>query len=419
MNFDLFNLNVALKKALQEANYVSPTPVQQQAIPLLLEGKDVLAFAQTGTGKTAAFLLPILQLLSIENASDAPRALILTPTRELALQVNQVIERLVKELSVRHLAVFGGTPIEEQIELIKNGIDILVATPGRLLDLVNREVLSLESIRFFVLDEADRMLDMGFQEDLDTLVSKLPTERQSMLFSATLPPQIRELAHLILRNPVEVHTETPALRNELVTQQVFHLEKNNKPLLLMDFLRKQGSEAAIIFTKTRQTADRLDQILRENGFQSDRLHSDRSQKAREEILDAFHNRRLQFLVTTDIAARGIDVPHLSMVFNYELPQQAESYVHRIGRTGRAGKTGTAITFCSPEELGMLTEIRKLIRFNIPVTENHTYATVSLRKALIEAQAILQGKAKEKKKYHGNKANGDYFRRQKREQRKNK
>ncbi|MEG1615579.1 MAG: DEAD/DEAH box helicase [Bacteroidales bacterium] len=417
MNFEKLNLIEPLVEALHKENIVVPTPIQQAAIPVLLEGKDILAFSQTGTGKTAAFLLPILQQLSLSDPLQGIKALVLAPTRELAAQIDKNLTSYGNLLNITHLTVYGGIPIEEQLEVLQNVPDILIATPGRLLDLLNRDALTLNQISHFVLDEADRMLDMGFQEDLDQLLTLLPERRQSMLFSATLPPQIRSLADKLLKNPVEIKTEISCQANEQVEQRVYHIERANKSLLMIDLLRKLDDKPAIIFTKTRNSADKLHLVLKEAGFDADRIHSDRSQKAREEILTSFRNKELQFLIATDIAARGIDIPHLEHVFNYELPQCAESYVHRIGRTGRAGKEGFAITLCEPEELAMLIEIRKLIRFNIPVVENHTYATVSLKKAMMLAEDILKGKAVEKKKYHGSKANGDYFRRQKREQRK--
>ena len=418
MTFDSFKLIHPLLKALEKGNFLTPTPIQEMAIPVLMEGKDLMAFAQTGTGKTAAFLLPLLQKV-YKNNRNGIKALILTPTRELAQQTGEAIYLLGKYMDVAHAVIYGGVPHDEQIEMFRGQVDIVVATPGRLLDLLGRNALKLDQVNTFVLDEADRMLDMGFIEDVQRILSTLPPKRQSMLFSATMSPTIAGLADVMLSEPERVFAAPTASASELIEQKVYYIEKQNKPSLLIDFLRKEEVKTAIVFTKTRKSADALHIRLQEAGFSSDRLHSDRSQHARDTILMAFRNGELPILVATDIAARGIDVAHLTHVFNYELPQEAETYIHRVGRTGRAGKEGIAITLCEPDDKAMLGDIQKLMRKCIPVVENHTYATLALKQALEVADLKIAGKAVAKKGYKGSKANGDYFRRQKMAQRKGK
>lgn len=417
MTFDSFKLIHPLLKALEKGNFQTPTSIQELALPVLLEGKDLLGFAQTGTGKTAAFLLPVLQKV-YKSKHKRVKALILTPTRELAQQTGEALYLLGRYLEVSHAVIYGGVPHEEQIENLKGQIDIIIATPGRLLDLMGRGAVDLSGVEAFVLDEADRMLDMGFIDDIRQIIGQLPSGRQSMLFSATMPVLISALADSVLKDPVTVSAAPSSSASDLIDQKVYFIEKQNKSLLLIDFLRKEEVVSAIVFTKTRKSADALHARLQEAGLCSDRLHSERSQHARDTILNAFRNAALPVLIATDIAARGIDVSHLTHVFNYELPQAAETYIHRVGRTGRAGKEGIAITLCDPEEKAMLGEIQKLMRKCIPVVENHTYATLSLKKALAGADEKMAQKTA-KKPYMGSKANGDYFRRQKRAQRKGK
>lgn len=416
MNFEQLSLIQPILQALSLMGHTTPTLIQEKTIPATLSGSDVIGYAQTGTGKTGAFLLPILQLL---EESIGRKALILAPTRELAAQIGEQVRNYSQFLTTISLTVYGGTPIEQQIEQLKKGVDLLIATPGRLLDLTKRGAIDLAQYHYFVLDEADRMLDLGFQVDLNRIIDALPDQRQSMLFSATMPQPIEALCTRLLKDPVTIRVSNENSANQSIEQLVYHVEQENKPALLKEFLHKSEVEYALVFTKTRGAADKLHALLEEAGFKSDRLHSDRAQMARDRILNQFRNKELPILIATDIAARGIDIEHITHVFNYELPQEAQSYVHRIGRTGRAGRSGKAITLCTPQELPMLTEIRKLTRYNIPVKENHTFATLSLKKSLTQATDLMQGKAKEKKSYQGSKANGDYFRRKKIDQKKGK
>lgn len=414
MTFKSFNLIRPLLEALEQEKHHTPTPVQQNSLPSLLEGRDLLGFAQTGTGKTAAFLLPILNRIGTTSyRAPHPSVLILVPTRELARQIGEAVKQYGSFMKINHVVIYGGVPVEEQQEQMSQQVDIVVATPGRLLDLMERNIFISSDICQLVLDEADQMLDLGFSEDLQRIVSALPEDHQSMLFSATMPEGVVKLAEEILKDPVKVNVSPVSSTTELIEQKVYYIERENKRLLLMDFLRKAEVESAIVFTKTRKSADLLNAYLQEAGFTTDRLHSERSQHARETIITAFRNKELPVLIATDIAARGIDISHITHVFNYELPQASETYVHRVGRTGRAGKEGLAITLCDPDEVPMLTEIQKLTRRCIPVVENHTYATLSLKKALLAADDKMKQKAAEKKSYRGSKANGDFFRRQKR------
>ncbi|MGL4292828.1 MAG: DEAD/DEAH box helicase [Bacteroidales bacterium] len=413
MTFEDFQLHPSLLKSLVENKFNSPTPVQAQTLPPALAGKDILGIAQTGTGKTAAYLVPVIQrLYSHKEEGMCEKALILVPTRELVQQVGEMFDKITGDTKLRMQLIYGGVPVEEQIEALASDPDVLIATPGRLLDLLRRKAFSLDSVHFFILDEADRMLDLGFAEDLKTIVSGLPSQRQSMLFSATMLPDVAALAQNLLSEPETISVVPESMDTSLIQQKVYYIEKQNKANLLIDFLRKPEVKSAIVFTKTRKGADMLHIALQDVGIESDRLHSDRSQHARDTILQAVRDQKLPVLIATDIAARGIDVAHLTHVFNFELPQAAETYIHRIGRTGRAGKDGVAISFCEPEEKAMLGEIQKLMKQTIPVVENHTYATLSLKKALLGADEKIAGKAAKKKSYMGSKANGDYFRRQK-------
>ena len=409
MSFGDFALDGALLGVLKEKGFETPTDIQKAVIPLAIEGRDILAIAQTGTGKTGAFMIPILHRLSKSN--EQVKALILVPTRELAQQVSQVFDELTPNTSTSCSIIYGGVPIEEQIEKLQNRVDLIVATPGRLVDLINRNEINLSSIEMFVLDEADRMLDMGFTEDITFIRSKLPTAVNTMLFSATMPAEVKTLSETILKDPFIEEVSKVSTITELIEQKVYYVEKFNKNNLLVEFLRKKEVESAIVFTKTRKSADALNEYLQEMGFVCDRIHSDRSQHARDTALESFRIAELPILIATDIAARGIDISHITHVFNFELPQEPETYIHRVGRTGRAGKDGLAITLCAPEEKAMLIDIQKLTKKHIPVVQSHTYANIALTKALQAADDKIAGK-KEKSRYKGSKANGDYFRREK-------
>ncbi len=371
--FDELHLIKPILDAVRAEGYDRPTPIQQKTIPHILHGRDILGCAQTGTGKTAAFALPILQLLNANPARNKNiRALILTPTRELAIQIEENIKTYGKHLKLKHIAIFGGVTQGRQTTALQAGIDILIATPGRLLDLMQQGFISLTSLEIFVLDEADRMLDMGFIHDVKKVVSKLPLQRQSLFFSATMPDTIIKLANTILQNPVEVAVTPVSSTVELITQSVYFVDKKDKTNLLIDVLQHTKAPRYLVFTRTKHGADKLVKQLVKAGIQAAAIHGNKSQNARQKALGDFKNNLLRVLIATDIAARGIDIDDLPFVVNYELPTVPETYVHRIGRTGRAGLDGTAISFCDTEELDDLKGIQKLIGFKLPVISNHPY-----------------------------------------------
>lgn len=376
MSFTKLPLIEPILKALSAEGYTTPTPIQEQAIPVLLERKDLLGCAQTGTGKTAAFAIPILQILSEQKLSDRGpkpvKALILTPTRELAIQIGDSFTAYGKFLNLRHTVIFGGVSQHAQTQALKAGVDILIATPGRLLDLMNQRFIDLRHIELFVLDEADRMLDMGFIHDVKKVIAKLPTQRQSLFFSATMPPDVAKLADTILKKPVKVEVTPVSSTAETVKQSVYFVDKANKKRLLIHLLNDPTIGSALVFARTKHGADKVAKDLAKAGIQAEAIHGNKSQNARQRALTNFKNRQTRVLVATDIAARGIDVEELSHVINYELPNVPETYVHRIGRTGRAGNNGVAFSFCDAEEKEYLRDINKLIAKNIPVIENHPY-----------------------------------------------
>jgi len=374
MNFDQLGLSQPLLRAVKAEGYDTPTPIQVQAIPLVLEGKDLMGCAQTGTGKTAAFGLPILQLLDQRPAGTPRRirCLVLTPTRELALQIGESFTNYGKYTNLRNTVIFGGVGQKQQTDTLARGVDILVATPGRLLDLMQQGFVSLSNIEIFVLDEADRMLDMGFVHDVRRVLAKLPTKRQSLFFSATMAPEIVKLASGILTDPSHVAVTPIATTAETVRQSVYFVDKKDKKFLLIDLLQDRTIESALVFTRTKHGANKLTQDLVKAGINAEAIHGNKSQQARVRALQGFKNRTIRVLVATDIAARGIDIDELSHVINYELPNIPESYVHRIGRTGRAGFSGTAISFCESEERPYLKDIQQLIRREVPVVTGHDY-----------------------------------------------
>lgn len=374
MNFNELRLITPLLESLSKLNYTTPTPIQVQSIPHLLDGKDIFGCAQTGTGKTAAFALPILQLLSLSgNKSNHIKALILAPTRELALQIDKSFDDYGKSLNLRHAVVFGGVNQNSQVAAVRKGLDILVATPGRLLDLMNQGFIKLNTIEYFVLDEADRMLDMGFINDIKKIIAKLPTKRQTMFFSATVSPEIMKLANTLLKDPVKVSVTPISTPAEMVQQSVFYVQKEDKRSLLKHVIKSNTIEHALVFTRTKRGADRVAKELNKNGIKAEAIHGDKSQNARVRALDGFKLRKINVLVATDIAARGIDVDKLTHVINYEIPETPETYVHRIGRTGRAGESGIALSFCSLDEREYMKDINKLIRKNIQVVEHHPWS----------------------------------------------
>lgn len=384
MTFEDLNLIPPILKALKIEGYEKPTPIQAQAIPPLLEGKDLLGCAQTGTGKTAAFAIPIIQLLYNAREQERQRkltsTLILTPTRELAIQIGESFEAYGKFTGLKHAVIFGGVSQHGQTNALKHGIDILIATPGRLLDLMQQGFVDLNHIKLFVLDEADRMLDMGFVHDVKTVLAKLPKQKQSLFFSATMPPEIVKLSNTILNNPVKVEVTPVSSTAETVQQALYYVDKGNKKLLLMDLLKANDMKSVLVFARTKHGADRIARDLTKQGFKTAAIHGDKSQNARQNALNDFKSGKIRTLVATDIAARGIDIDSLGHVINYEIPNQPETYVHRIGRTGRAGANGMAISFCDAEEREYIRDIQKLISKNIPVVEDHKYPMVDFNPA---------------------------------------
>ena len=373
LGFEGLGLVPPLLRALDTAGYETPTPIQLQTIPPALEGRDVLGCAQTGTGKTAAFALPILQRLDA-TAGRYPviRALVLTPTRELAAQIGDSFGAYGQNLDLYHSVIFGGVKPGPQIDDLRRGVDVLVATPGRLLDLMGQRKVDLSHLEVFVLDEADRMLDMGFIHDVRRVVQALPKQRQTLFFSATLPRDIVELSGMLLIDPVNVSVTPESLTVDLIEQRVFFVDKNDKRRLLVDVLRDQAIQHTLIFSRTKHGADRVMTYLEKAGVACAAIHGNKSQNARERALNAFRAKKIWALVATDIAARGIDIDGISHVINFDLPNVPETYVHRIGRTARAGAAGTALSFCDDEERAYLADIERLIGQHIPRVEDHPY-----------------------------------------------
>jgi ATP-dependent RNA helicase RhlE len=376
--FKELHLIAPILKALETEGYTEPTPIQEQSIPHILRGKDLLGCAQTGTGKTAAFAIPILQNLLLQQKEDAHnpniKALILTPTRELAIQIDESFDAYGKHTGLRHAVVFGGVSQFQQTNELRRGVDILIATPGRLLDLIAQKFINLKSIKMFVLDEADRMLDMGFIHDVRKVIALLPQKKQTLFFSATMPPEITRLSSSILTNPVRVEVTPVSSTAENVDQHIYLVEKNDKRQLLIHLLKNNTIQNALVFTRTKYGADKIAKELYRANIKADAIHGNKTQSARQRALNNFKEGKIRVLVATDIAARGIDVDDLSHVINFELPNVPETYVHRIGRTGRAGQSGSALSFCDMEERSYLRDIHKLIEKTIPVVEGHPYAS---------------------------------------------
>ncbi|OWA35457.1 DEAD/DEAH box helicase [Saccharibacillus sp. O16] len=375
MTFNDLNLIPSILKALQKENYTQPTPIQQQAIPVALEGRDVLGCAQTGTGKTAAFSLPIIQRLANQKAPGGKRpirSLILTPTRELAIQIYDNIRAYSRYTDLRSQVIVGGVSQTPQERELQRGTDILIATPGRLLDLMNQKHVSLDAVEVLVLDEADRMLDMGFIRDVQKIIAKTPDKKQTLFFSATMPKEITDLVNSLLVNPAKVEITPVSSTVEVIQQSVYLVDKPNKQKLLTDLLQDSSIESALVFTRTKHGANRVARLLERSGISAQAIHGDKSQNARQTALNNFKNGTTRVLVATDIAARGIDIDELSHVINFNLPNIPETYVHRIGRTGRAGRAGISISFCETEELPYLRDIQKLIGKTIPEIKDHAY-----------------------------------------------
>jgi ATP-dependent RNA helicase RhlE len=375
LNFSDLNLHLSILSALEKKGYKHPTPIQEKAIPHLLEGKDLLGIAQTGTGKTAAFSLPILNHLAKNRIKARParmRVLILTPTRELASQIFDNINTYGKEFNFHNALIFGGVGERPQIMSMGRGVDVLIATPGRLLDLMDQGHIRFEQLEIFVLDEADRMLDMGFIHDVKKIISKLPPKRQTLLFSATMPASIAQLAASILKNPQRVEVTPQSTTVERIDQKINFVAKGNKPALLKEILKDKSAKSVLVFSRTKHGANKIVAHLEKVQITSAAIHGNKSQGAREKALENFRSGRIRVLVATDIASRGIDVPGVSHVINYDIPNEPEAYVHRIGRTARAGREGIAISFCDETERGLLKAIEKLIKRRITVDPDHSF-----------------------------------------------
>jgi ATP-dependent RNA helicase RhlE len=369
MLFEQLGLIEPIRKALQKEGYTNPTPIQEQSIPVVLEGRDLLGCAQTGTGKTAAFAIPILQLLQQDQRNSKGykhnRALILTPTRELAAQINESFATYGRYTNITQQVIFGGVSQHHQTIALRNGTDVLIATPGRLLDLMNQGYVHLDHLEFFVLDEADRMLDMGFIHDVKKVIRELPRQKQTLFFSATMPPQIAQLADALLHDPVKVEVTPVSTTAERIDQSVYFVNKKDKLGLLVHLLEEKRITRGLVFTKTKHGADKITKDLKKMNINAAAIHGNKSQSAREAALYQFKSHKLKVLVATDIAARGIDVDELTHVINFDLPDVPETYVHRIGRTGRAGSSGVALSFCDGGERILLRDINKLIGLKIP------------------------------------------------------
>ena len=410
MLFNQLQLIEPVLQALGKEGYMHPTPIQEKSIPIILEKRDLLGCAQTGTGKTAAFTIPILQLMHLEQQASKQSyrkisALILTPTRELAIQIGESIHAYGHFLSLRHQVIFGGVSQHAQVQNIRRGVDILVATPGRLLDLMQQGHISLRDIQYFILDEADRMLDMGFVHDVKRIIAKLPAKRQTLFFSATMPPEIQQLANVLLNNPVKVEVTPPASTVDLIEQAVYMVDRHNKQSLLIHLLQDKAIETVLIFTQMKHAADKLARVLNNAGIRTEAIHGNKSQNARQSALANFKSRHTRVLVATDIAARGIDIDELAHVINYELPNVPETYVHRIGRTGRAGASGIAISFCDRGERVYLNDIEKLIKKKIPVASLASFTPVAMPEPPARQHHHSPGFNQRKKTDTGNRRTG--------------
>lgn len=401
MEFKELNITHSIMKALSEEGYESPTPIQEQAIPKVLNGQDLLGCAQTGTGKTAAFAIPTLQLLSQGKESQPRnkkiRGLVVTPTRELALQIYESFCIYGKYTNLNSCVIFGGVSQKPQETELKKGVDILVATPGRLNDLINQGIINVKDTEIFILDEADRMLDMGFLHDIKKLITLIPKKRQTLLFSATMPPDIADMANSILTNPAKVEITPVSSTVDVIQQRLYYVDKPNKKDLLIHLLKDKSIVSAIVFTRTKYGADKIVRQLGKVKVMAQAIHGGKSQGARQTALNNFKEGKLRVLVATDIAARGIDIDELSHVINYELPNVPETYVHRIGRTGRAGLGGVAISFCDFDEKPLLADIEKLIGKRVPVVQEHPYPLVNNSPTVKEAKQPKPPRKKDTRK----------------------
>lgn len=371
--FSALGLKDLITRAVQAEGYESPTPIQEKTIPSILAGRDILGCAQTGTGKTAAFALPMLQRLSDAEVNGHPlRALILAPTRELALQIKESFVVYGRNLPLRTAVVFGGVGLEPQIRSLKAGVDILVATPGRLLDLMGRRAVDFRNIQILVLDEADRMLDMGFIHDINRILKMMPSDRQNLLFSATMPSEVQGLINSILNDPIRVEVTPVSSTTELVDQRLYYVSRADKKNLILDIIDDDKVQKGLVFTRTKHNANKLENWLNDHGIKAAAIHGNKSQNARQRALEDFRNGKVRILVASDLAARGIDIDSITHVINFEMPNEAETYVHRIGRTGRAMATGVAMSFCDHEEMGLLHQIERVTKIKIPLVTEHAY-----------------------------------------------
>ena len=400
--FENLGLIQPLLKAIKEKNYTEPTQIQSKSIPLVLSGQDVLGCAQTGTGKTAAFAIPILQHLYQErhgkSNSRKIRSLIITPTRELAIQIAESFTLYGKYTKIRNTVIFGGVKQRAQTDALRRGVDILVATPGRLLDLMDQGYIRLNDVEYFVLDEADRMLDMGFIHDIRKIIAKLPVKRQSLFFSATMPRKIVDLSHKILRNPTKVEVSPEAPTVGIIQQNLYYTNRASKKDLLFHILRDSKIEHVLLFSRTKHGCDRIVRNLKSQKIKAAAIHGDKTQNNRQKALEQFKAGEIRVLVATDIAARGIDINKLKYVINYDIPNISETYVHRIGRTGRAGEEGSAISICEPEENGYIRDIEKLIKRNITVVENNPFPQTDKPMTASEKKEWEKEKQKRKNKF---------------------
>ena len=415
MTFEQLELIEPIQKALTKEGYTIPTPIQAEAIPYVLDGYDLLGCAQTGTGKTAAFSIPIIQNLYNERQHGKVRgikALILTPTRELAIQIGESFTAYGKYTGVRHTVIFGGVGQKPQTDALERGVDVLIATPGRLLDLINQGFISLKYLDYFVLDEADRMLDMGFIHDIKRILPLLPKKRQSLFFSATMPPEIERLAGTILHEPQKVEVTPASSTVDKIDQSVYFVEKAEKVSLLTHLLKDSSLESVLVFTRTKHGADKVARVLAKANIGAEAIHGNKSQTARQRALTNFKDHTTRVLIATDIAARGIDVDHLSHVINYELPNVPETYVHRSGRTGRAGRSGVAYSFCDAEEVPYLKDIQKLIGKQIPVAGGNEFETADVKAAVAEKKEAIKQESKRRNMF-GSKRDGSFWRNKKR------
>lgn len=403
MLFKDLNIIKPILKAVEEAGYEKPTEIQENSIPIVLKGKDILGCAQTGTGKTAAFAIPILQNIVADKEKNNERnikALIVAPTRELAIQIEENFAMYSKYLDIKDTVIFGGVNQSSQVRKIKAGVDVLVATPGRLLDLSNQKHVDLKNVKYFVLDEADRMLDMGMIHDVKKIISRLPKERQNLLFSATMPKEVMKLVNSILKKPVKVEVQPVSSTAEIISQGVYHVPKKNKKSLLIHLLKDESIKSVIVFSRTKHGANKIAKDLEKAGITATAIHGNKSQNQRQLALNNFKEGNIRVLVATDIAARGIDIDELSHVINYDLPDVAETYVHRIGRTGRAGASGVAITFCDEEEKAMFRSIEKVIGKPIPVLAEEEYEIIQPVVQPSQKKSNNQGNNRKYKSYRG-------------------